>query len=109
GGLFAIWRGLILAWDLDFRDIWCETDCHETFILLKNDTTAANNDVTELTTRIHALIKRSWRVELSLIQQTANHVADALAKYAVLQSVDQVEWLIPNDDVKELLKHDYLD
>ncbi|MED6116738.1 hypothetical protein PIB30_102969 [Stylosanthes scabra] len=74
-----------------------------------NDTSAANNDVTELTRRIHALMKCSWRVELALIQRTANHVADALAKYAVVQKVDQVEWLIPNDDVKELLKLDYLD
>ncbi|MED6221191.1 hypothetical protein PIB30_052150, partial [Stylosanthes scabra] len=109
GELFAIWRGLILAWDLGVRDIWCETDCHEAFILLKNDTSAANNDVTELIRRIQALMKRSWRVELSLIQRTANHVADALAKYAVVQNVHQVEWLIPNDDVKELLKHDFLD
>ncbi|MED6115997.1 hypothetical protein PIB30_095958 [Stylosanthes scabra] len=109
GELFAIWRGLILAWDMGFIDVCCETDCHEAFILLTNDTTAANNDVTELTRRIHALMKRSWRVELALIQRTANHVADALAKYAVVQNVDQVEWLIPNDDVKELLKHDFLD
>ncbi|MED6123487.1 hypothetical protein PIB30_049567 [Stylosanthes scabra] len=75
----------------------------------KNDTSAANNDVTELTRRIHALMKRSWRVELALIQRIANHVADALAKYAVVQNVDQVQWLIPNDDVNELLKHDFLD
>ncbi|MED6163046.1 hypothetical protein PIB30_076256, partial [Stylosanthes scabra] len=109
GALFAIWRGLILAWDMGFRDVCCETDYHEAFILLKNDTSAANNDVTELTRRIHALMKRSWRVELALIQRTANRVADALAKYAVVQNVDQVEWLIPNDDVKELLKHDFLD
>ncbi|MED6189448.1 hypothetical protein PIB30_096074 [Stylosanthes scabra] len=109
GELFAIWRGLILAWDMGFRDVCCETDCHEAFILLKNDTSAANNDVTELTRRSHALWKRSWRVELALIQRTANHVADALAKYAVVQNVDQVEWLIPNDDLKELLKHDFLD
>ncbi|MED6210046.1 hypothetical protein PIB30_060344 [Stylosanthes scabra] len=109
GELFAIWRGLILAWDMGFRDVCCETDCHEAFILLKNDTSAANNDVTELTRRIHALMKRSWRVELTLIQRTANRVADALAKYAVVQNDDQVEWLIPNDDVNELLKHDFLD
>ncbi|MED6177370.1 hypothetical protein PIB30_097508 [Stylosanthes scabra] len=75
----------------------------------QHDTSAANNDVTELITRIHAQMKRSWRVEFALIQRTANHVADALAKYAVGQNVDQVEWLIPNDDVKELLKHDFLD
>ncbi|MED6164063.1 hypothetical protein PIB30_086146 [Stylosanthes scabra] len=108
GELFAIWRGLILAWDMGFRDVCCETDCHEAFILLKNDTFAVNNNVTELTRRIYDLMKRSWRVELALIQRTANHVADALAKYAVVQNVDQVEWLIPNDDVKELLKHDFL-
>ncbi|MED6224309.1 hypothetical protein PIB30_082748 [Stylosanthes scabra] len=74
-----------------------------------NDTSAANNDVTELTRMIHALMKRSWRVEFALIQRTANHVADTLAKYAVVQNVDQVKWLIPNDDLKELLKHDFLD
>ncbi|MED6225929.1 hypothetical protein PIB30_098310 [Stylosanthes scabra] len=99
------WKG---TWKKGCADVCCETDCHEAFILLKNDTSAANNDVTELTRRIHALMKRSWRVELALIQRTANHVADALAKYAVVQNIDQVEWLIPNNNVKELLKYDFL-
>ncbi|MED6138414.1 hypothetical protein PIB30_074034 [Stylosanthes scabra] len=54
----------------------------QAFILLNADTFAANNE------------------------RFANSVADALAKYAVVHGVYQVEWLIPRDDIKELLKRD---
>ncbi|MED6177132.1 hypothetical protein PIB30_095039 [Stylosanthes scabra] len=47
------------------------------------DTSAAHNGVTDLIRRIHDLMRRDWRVELSLIQKTSNSVADTLAKYAV--------------------------
>ncbi|MED6116576.1 hypothetical protein PIB30_101522, partial [Stylosanthes scabra] len=52
---------------------------------------------------IHELMRRSWRVEIFLIQRSANVIADALAKYAVLNGIDQVEWLIPREDIKLLL------
>ncbi|MED6211672.1 hypothetical protein PIB30_075986 [Stylosanthes scabra] len=88
------------------KDIWCEIDCHEAYILLKADTSAANNEATDLIRRIHDLMRHTWRVEISLIQRSANVVADALAKYAVLHGVDQVQLLIPRYDIKELLKQD---
>ncbi|MED6118442.1 hypothetical protein PIB30_002695 [Stylosanthes scabra] len=70
------------------------------------DTSAARNDIIDLINRIHELIKRSWRVEFSLIQRTANAVADALARYAILNGVVQVELLTPSDDFKMLLQRD---
>ncbi|MED6200869.1 hypothetical protein PIB30_089481 [Stylosanthes scabra] len=30
--LFAIWRGLLLAWECGFKDVICETDCLDAFL-----------------------------------------------------------------------------
>ncbi|MED6200912.1 hypothetical protein PIB30_089955, partial [Stylosanthes scabra] len=73
------------------------------------DTSAAHNGVTDMISRIQDLMRRDWRVELFLIQRSANSVADTLAKYAVVHEIDQLEWIVPNDDMKELLKHDITD
>ncbi|MED6131590.1 hypothetical protein PIB30_011193 [Stylosanthes scabra] len=100
------WSPPFQAWDLGYRDVLCETDCHEAFILLKADNSATRNDVTELISRIHELLKCSWSVDTSLIQRTANALADALAKYVVLNGVVQVEWPMPSDDFQMLLQRD---
>ncbi|MED6136740.1 hypothetical protein PIB30_058635, partial [Stylosanthes scabra] len=51
-------------------------------------------------------IKRQRRVQIVLIQRTANRVADALAKFAVCNGIHHVDWLQPSDDLKVLLQHD---
>ncbi|MED6179423.1 hypothetical protein PIB30_000535 [Stylosanthes scabra] len=91
--LFAIWRGFLLVWDMWYRHVLCETDCHKAFVLLNADYSTARNDITDFISRIRELLKRFWRVEVSLIQRTANDVAGALAKYAIRNGVVQVEWL----------------
>ncbi|MED6194665.1 hypothetical protein PIB30_030618 [Stylosanthes scabra] len=34
--MFAIWRGLVLAWECDVKDVICQTDNLEVFIFLHN-------------------------------------------------------------------------
>ncbi|MED6111660.1 hypothetical protein PIB30_054367 [Stylosanthes scabra] len=60
GELFAIWRGLLLAWDTGFQEATCVIDCYEA---------------------------QPWRVEMVLIQRDANAVADAMAKHVILRRV----------------------
>ncbi|MED6201235.1 hypothetical protein PIB30_092857, partial [Stylosanthes scabra] len=36
GELFAIYKGLLLAWEAGFKEVYCETDCHEAYVLLKD-------------------------------------------------------------------------
>ncbi|MED6215603.1 hypothetical protein PIB30_115342, partial [Stylosanthes scabra] len=31
GELFAIYKGLLLAWEAGFKQVDCETDCHEAY------------------------------------------------------------------------------
>ncbi|MED6173226.1 hypothetical protein PIB30_057293 [Stylosanthes scabra] len=42
GELFAIWRGLLLAWDGGYREVFCETDCYEAFILVKESSSTSD-------------------------------------------------------------------
>ncbi|MED6141227.1 hypothetical protein PIB30_101154 [Stylosanthes scabra] len=36
GELFAIYKGLLLAWEAGFKEVYCETDCHEAYVPLKD-------------------------------------------------------------------------
>ncbi|MED6176913.1 hypothetical protein PIB30_092902 [Stylosanthes scabra] len=36
GELFAIYKGLLMAWEAGFKEVYCETDCHEAYVLLKD-------------------------------------------------------------------------
>ncbi|MED6116843.1 hypothetical protein PIB30_104017, partial [Stylosanthes scabra] len=47
-----------------------------------------------------------WRVELNLIQRIANRVADAMAKHATIHGVHYAEWLLPWDDLRDLISLD---
>ncbi|MED6116121.1 hypothetical protein PIB30_097123 [Stylosanthes scabra] len=51
--LFAIWRGLVLAWDCSFRKIICETDCLEAYLdCIKAEIPSNNPDKDLLLTKI---------------------------------------------------------
>ncbi|MED6196894.1 hypothetical protein PIB30_051597 [Stylosanthes scabra] len=106
GELFAIWRGLMLASELDYKDVLCETDCHEAFILINDSVLSSFNEMSCLIRRIKDLLQRQWRVQIVLIQRTANRVADALAKFAICNGIHHADWLQPWDDLKVLLQHD---
>ncbi|MED6125224.1 hypothetical protein PIB30_066614 [Stylosanthes scabra] len=98
--LLAIWKDLLLEWEAGYKEIICETDCHETYILLKDHNIPFCSAESILILRIQEILLRPWRVELALIQRTANQVADALAKHAIKQRLVYVEWLLPWDDVQ---------
>ncbi|MED6223496.1 hypothetical protein PIB30_074483 [Stylosanthes scabra] len=76
-----------LVWEAGFKEVLCETDCHEAFMLLKDTLIFVCSEASDLILRIRELLHRPWRTEVVLIQRTANCVADALAKYAIKQGI----------------------
>ncbi|MED6212007.1 hypothetical protein PIB30_078985 [Stylosanthes scabra] len=93
--LFAIWRGLILAWDCGCRDVVCEIDSLDTFLAAQpqyNPCQAADSDLIE---KIHEVLLWNWSAEVVLVQRTANTAADFLAKHAVEMSINHLELLQP--------------
>ncbi|XP_072076864.1 uncharacterized protein [Arachis hypogaea] len=56
--LFAVWRGLILAWDYGLRDIVCETDSLDILHILKNPANGLNCDVVDILQKIQELLSR---------------------------------------------------
>ncbi|MED6126691.1 hypothetical protein PIB30_080799 [Stylosanthes scabra] len=84
GELFAIYKGLLLAWKASFKEVYCDTDCHEAYVLLKDSNIPL----------------------CSQENRTANRVADAMAKHATTHGVHYAEWLSPWEDLRELINLD---
>ncbi|XP_057746710.1 uncharacterized protein LOC130965976 [Arachis stenosperma] len=101
-------RGLILAWEVGFREVTCETDCLDAFILVNDRNNQVPSSDNDLVTKIKEVLRWNWRVEVNLIQRDANQVADALAKYAASNYIQQLEWNEPWEDLKVLLQRDYV-
>ncbi|MED6112114.1 hypothetical protein PIB30_058763 [Stylosanthes scabra] len=106
GKLFAIYKSLLLAWEADFKEVYCETDCHEAYVLLKDFNIPLCSQKSVLISRIQNIILWPWRVELNLIQRTANRVVDAMAKHTITHRVHYAKWLSPWKDLRELINLD---
>ncbi|MED6137011.1 hypothetical protein PIB30_061013 [Stylosanthes scabra] len=81
-------------------------DCHEAFILLQEYSVLPSNDTSDLIRRIKELLHRQWRVEIHLIQRTANKIADAVAKHALAKRITHADWPVPWDGLRDLLQQD---
>ena len=103
GELFAIWRGYLLAWDVDQRDVICETDCVEAFNLVTQD---GFGFIDPLVLKIRDIMHWNWRVDFRLIMRDANTVADTMAKMAMKLQLSHVELLSPWEEFKSSLKRD---
>ncbi|XP_072058140.1 uncharacterized protein [Arachis hypogaea] len=101
--LFAVWRGLILAWDYGLRDIVCKTDSLDILHILKNPANGLNCDVVDILQKIQELLSRPWVVDYEWIIRDANIVADWLARYAVKTNPTHVIWSEPCDELQHLL------
>ncbi|MED6124042.1 hypothetical protein PIB30_055267 [Stylosanthes scabra] len=80
--LLAIWHGLVLAWENGCRQVICETDSIEAFSLINSGHASHASDHFDLLSKIIDVLYCWWSVCVTLIQRSANNVADYLAKYA---------------------------
>ncbi|MED6140814.1 hypothetical protein PIB30_097088 [Stylosanthes scabra] len=103
GELFAIWRGLSLAWECGFRDVSCETDSLDAFLAAQLHFNPEHAADTDLIMKIHEIIQWNWNAEVVLIQRTANIVANYLAKRAIDMNVGYMELLEPLSNMHTLL------
>ncbi|MED6226437.1 hypothetical protein PIB30_103725, partial [Stylosanthes scabra] len=56
GELFAIYKGLLLTWEAGFKEIYCETDCHEAYVLLKDSNIPFCSQESVLISRIQNIL-----------------------------------------------------
>ncbi|MED6143883.1 hypothetical protein PIB30_009955 [Stylosanthes scabra] len=88
--LFAIWKGLVLASTAGYRNVICEMDCLVALQLIQLDSSpsAVEHD---LVSKIKEILLLNWSVQLSLIQRSANSVADYMARFASTTQHDYQE------------------
>ncbi|MED6144460.1 hypothetical protein PIB30_015887 [Stylosanthes scabra] len=106
GEFFAIYKGLLLAWEARFKGVDYETDCHEAYMLLKDSNIPFCGHESVLISRIQNILQWPWIVELNLIQRTANRVADAMAKHTTIYGVHYAEWLLSRNDLRDIINLD---
>ncbi|MED6205429.1 hypothetical protein PIB30_118394 [Stylosanthes scabra] len=103
GELFAIWRGLFLAWECGYRDVCCETDCLDAFLAAQLHFNPNHAADTDLIVKIQDILLWNWNAKMVLIQRTTNKTAVYLAKYALESSMKYVELLEPLSNMRSVL------
>ncbi|MED6121691.1 hypothetical protein PIB30_032570 [Stylosanthes scabra] len=104
--LFAIWRGLLLAWECGFKDVIRETDCLDAFLATRMMDPSKCDANRDLLSKIFEVIYWKWNAEIILIQRTANRVADMLARQAVTDQMTYTEWFLPPNPVLSVIQDD---
>ncbi|XP_015957787.1 uncharacterized protein LOC107481944 [Arachis duranensis] len=104
--LYAIWRGLLLAWESRFREVICETDCLEALFLVNQRMLSKDIPEWDLAKHIQEVMNWNWRVSVLLIQKTANSVADCMAKAAASVADIHSNWSQPWSELQHLIDLD---
>ncbi|MED6207822.1 hypothetical protein PIB30_039287 [Stylosanthes scabra] len=108
GELFAIWKGLALAWETGLRKIICESDSLEGVLRLRNTNDAGNAMDRDVTNKILELLSRDWTVSINAALRSANAVADSAAKAAARTKSPYMEWFVPSEEISMHLERDKL-
>ncbi|MED6213778.1 hypothetical protein PIB30_096649 [Stylosanthes scabra] len=102
---FAIWKGLILAWDKGFRQVICETDSLDAFNLVHCELSYVMEH-RDLVSKIKDVELLPWSMRITLIQRSANNAADYLAKQAASSQLPYREWSDPSYDINLVIQQD---
>ncbi|KAK2405415.1 hypothetical protein QL285_054655 [Trifolium repens] len=78
--LMAIYKGLLLAWELDIKELWCYSDS-KTAISLITEPVDEWHHYAAIIHNIKDIITRDWQVIVSHTLREGNVCADYLAKY----------------------------
>ena len=82
--LFGLKTGLVIAWQLNYKNVCLETDFMEAFRLITQETHPFHG-YGMLVADIKYLLSRQWTVEVTHTFREANQCADFLAKHGVNQ------------------------
>lgn len=77
--LLAINNGLILAWNLGFRDVSCRSDCMNALSMIQDPSFHARKYI-HILEAIREVISRDWRVSFTHTYRESNQCADFMAK-----------------------------
>ncbi|MED6133717.1 hypothetical protein PIB30_030690 [Stylosanthes scabra] len=94
--LLAIWHGLWMVWEMGECSVMCETDCLDAYNLIHANSMAGAHQ--DLVTKILDFLFRPWDLTILLIDQSANGVADLLAKQTASSNHGFREWVTPFPD-----------
>ncbi|XP_052107421.1 uncharacterized protein LOC110273893 [Arachis duranensis] len=75
---------LVMAWDCECKEVICEIDNLDAFLLVSRGTTSMIRNDSDLLDKIKEMLQRNWTATLVFIQRTANRAANLMAKTAVL-------------------------
>ncbi|MED6138753.1 hypothetical protein PIB30_077457 [Stylosanthes scabra] len=104
--LLDIWHELVLAWENGCRQVICETDSIEAFSLINNGHASPASDHFDLVSKIIDVLHRRWFVCVTLIQRSANNVANHLVKYAAHLQLSYREWSEPWTELLAQIRQD---
>ena len=80
--VWAILEGLMIAWDMGFKNIIIETDAEEVVQFILEGTDSESLQLL----KIRELLRKDWNVIVQFISRDCNRVADTLAKLGIAKS-----------------------
>ncbi|GAU35482.1 hypothetical protein TSUD_384370 [Trifolium subterraneum] len=92
--LMAIYKGLLLAWDLNVKDLWCYSDSKMAIKLITKPVDELHHYAAILN-NIKELLNRDWRVLILHTFREGNAYADYLAKHGANNTYVFVSIAIP--------------
>jgi ribonuclease HI len=92
--LMAIYKGLLLAWDLNIKDLWCYSNS-KMAIKLITELVDEWHHYAAILNNIKELLNRDWRVLILHTFRESNVCADYLAKHGVNNTDVFVSIVIP--------------
>jgi len=103
--LLALYYGLRVAWEKDYRYIICYSDYNLAIQLIAIGVSNWHLYAT-LIRNIQELLARAWTVQVCHTWREANVVADFLAKMGARSNVDWQDVISPPDELQPLLQAD---
>ncbi|KAJ1384911.1 Ribonuclease H domain [Sesbania bispinosa] len=104
--LAAIWQGLKLCWDLEFRDVKCMSDSQLALSLILGDVSNFHQHA-GVVKEVRKLISQDWNTMAHTLRE-GKQCADYLAKYGNAQNAALCVIQEPLEDLKPLLSADAL-
>ncbi|MED6172519.1 hypothetical protein PIB30_118000 [Stylosanthes scabra] len=106
--LFAVERGLLLAWDWGIRKLRCHSDSLMAVTLVSDDLDY-HHQYAGLLADIQNLLRRDWEVQVQHTLRDMNSCADLLAKKGARDDDALKVWLLPPLPMKCLMIDDSMD